>query len=793
MKINHGLIRKSLPVIFALITVMVFFYPVLVKKSLPYPADLLFGEYQPWRSYPVMGWPAGGVPHKAQYFDTIRQLYPWRLLVQDLFRQHQWPLWNPYNFSGTPLLANFQSAVFYPLRLLLFIPVAPIVTWTIEIMLQPLLSIIAMFYLLKHLKRSDAAAMIASISYGFCLYMDTFLEYNTIGHYLYLLPIGFLLIEKLIAGFNIFYIVGLALCSVLAVFAGHLQLSSAVIFSYLCYGCIRIGFEQDLNRIKYATSLLIAVLLGLGIGAVQLLPGIELILSSARSAHTTAVILKNHLVNPLQYFVYLIPDIYGNPATRNYQVTFSYPSKAVYIGIFPLLLAISIFFKKSAEPTVKTVRLMLIFWLSLILLTPVSWMLSALPLDIFKSSSPALFIFTTSCLWTVLCAYGYDNMRQNRKALYVIMGVFWIIALTAYPISKVSGFSPSLKNIIYSVIQLSLVTGFVVVGLKKNHFIRHPVFAGIGIILVAADLFYFFHKFNPFVPMQLTKVELPLIATIQNRCRENRVWGYGHATIEANFATQSRFYSADGYDPLYIKNYGQLLHASDNGNMPVIFTDQTRSDAVISRGFGEYDLPENKFRQKVLQITGTACILDKDENLSTANTFPPTEFDLLSKTDTFGLYWYKKAVHRYFVTGNYLVAETPTAAEKILFSDDFNPQTQITVNRKPGFESYKEIPDAKIHLRYYRPNSVSFSVNTPKAGLFYLSDSYYPGWQAYINGTKIDIMTADYAFRAVEIPAGNFDLFFKYEPVSFKYGLIVSLFSATVCLGTALIFSKRSR
>src|SRR5215207_4437127 len=49
------------------------------------------------------------------------QFVPWRDYAFDLLRQGQLPLWNPYNGAGAPLLANYQSALLYPLNWISFI------------------------------------------------------------------------------------------------------------------------------------------------------------------------------------------------------------------------------------------------------------------------------------------------------------------------------------------------------------------------------------------------------------------------------------------------------------------------------------------------------------------------------------------------------------------------------------------------------------------------------------------------------------------------------------------------
>jgi hypothetical protein len=42
------------------------------------------------------------------------QFYPWREFAMSEFAQGRFPLWNPYNGAGAPLLANYQSALLYP-------------------------------------------------------------------------------------------------------------------------------------------------------------------------------------------------------------------------------------------------------------------------------------------------------------------------------------------------------------------------------------------------------------------------------------------------------------------------------------------------------------------------------------------------------------------------------------------------------------------------------------------------------------------------------------------------------
>ncbi len=107
--------------LFIIVVTSLFFYPVL-KGHIPFPGDLLVGEYAPYNAYSYLGYNPGGVPNKAQGIDVLRQLYPWKYFTIESFKSLQIPFWTPYNFSGNPLMANFQSGVFYPLNVIFLRP-----------------------------------------------------------------------------------------------------------------------------------------------------------------------------------------------------------------------------------------------------------------------------------------------------------------------------------------------------------------------------------------------------------------------------------------------------------------------------------------------------------------------------------------------------------------------------------------------------------------------------------------------------------------------------------------------
>jgi uncharacterized membrane protein YfhO len=83
------------------------------------------------------------------------------------------------------------------------------------------------------------------------------------------------------------------------------------------------------------------------------------------------------------------------------------------------------------------------------------------------------------------------------------------------------------------------------------------------------------------------------------------------------------------------------------------------------------------------------------------------------------------------------------------------------------------LKEAKIS--YYSPNKIIVNVSIENSGYLLLSESYYPGWKAFDNGKKTDIIKANYIQRAVYLEKGQHIVEFKYDPLSYKIGKIITL------------------
>jgi hypothetical protein len=94
----------------------------------------------------------------------------------------------------------------------------------------------------------------------------------------------------------------------------------------------------------------------------------------------------------------------------------------------------------------------------------------------------------------------------------------------------------------------------------------------------------------------------------------------------------------------------------------------------------------------------------------------------------------------------------------------------------------------------YRPNDIAIKTSGP-GGLMVLTDQYYPGWQASIDGQPAPIYRADTAFRAVCVPSGDHTVKFEFRPAALYIGMAISVLGwlAVIVVSGAAVIRSRNR
>src|SRR3990167_10058474 len=188
--------KKIFPVLFIFSLSIVFSWQFFTNGLLPIPSDTIIGLYHPFRDLYSENYP-NGIPFKNFLItDPVRQIYPWKELAVSVMKNFELPLWNPYSFSGTPLLANFQSGVFYIFNFLYFIlPFS--IAWSYIVLLGPLLTGLLMFFYLDNLKLNKWASLIGATTITFSGFFVAWMEWGSIIHTTLWLPLILLSVDKI--------------------------------------------------------------------------------------------------------------------------------------------------------------------------------------------------------------------------------------------------------------------------------------------------------------------------------------------------------------------------------------------------------------------------------------------------------------------------------------------------------------------------------------------------------------------------------------------------------------------
>lgn len=782
--------KDYLALFFLFIVCCAFFYKSIFFGLVPIPGDLLIGEYGPWKTYSYLGYVPGSFPNKAQYFDVLRQLYPWKTLVVDSIKNGIFPLWNPYNFSGTPLFANFQSAVLYPFNFLYFF-FPQILAWSILVFLQPLFACIWTYLYARKIGLQIWGALFAAVSFGFSSFFSVWLEYNTMGHVISFLPLALFSIEKFLSEKKIRYLFLCIFSLVSSSLGGHIQLYAYLFFFVGIY----IFFRAKSLRIPFPSVLFFSMFLSIGLASIQLLPGFELIFFAARNPHPYTEMVEKILIQPWQLIMFVVPDFFGNPATRNYWIQDTYIGKVTSIGLVAFVFLLYSFLKKKPF-FFRFFGLTALVILLFVTRNPLTEILYSFSIPFISSSAPTLGVFLFCFSLSILAGCGVDVVCLEKKQknlflpLYVIagiIGILWIVVLFSrmglIPWKEV--FSIGIKPMLYETILFGIAAVLLGIG-----FFRKQTMYVVIILLVlvqTADLFHFFQKFNPFSPPETVFPKADVLTVLQKSAGVNRFWGYGAATIEANFATQYSLFSPDGYDPLYPRWYGLFLPSTRDGKLLKTFTPQTRSDAVVAQGYGE-DNFTNTYRDRVLDTLGVLYILDRDANALTEKSFTSDRYKLIYQKEGWKIFENKKSLPRAFFVSDYRVVNTSQEFEKEFFSNSFYPKETVLLSEDPSIPA---LVSGEATIVSYVSNKVVIKTNGMSKGMLVLTDTYYPGWKAEIDGKETHIYKADYVFRGVIVPAGKHTITFTFSPMSFKIGILLSTLSLSGICFWFVFWKKR--
>lgn len=395
-----------------------------------------------------------------------------------------------------------------------------------------------------------------------------------------------------------------------------------------------------------------------------------------------------------------------------------------------------------------------------------------------------LCIFTF-CL-AVLGAIGLDEFYKNKnKSLLLKVIAFIGIAFAALFVWTYIGANDnsliSQRNIIIpfasyliGVILLIFVT-FIPVKIFKTFSKKYAAVFALSVILIFTvfELFYSFAKFNSFVKQSYIYPDTPITSKLRQIQGIDRYWGYGSAEIDPSLQIMQKNYSPLGYDALYIKRYGQFINGSKFGRLEEKIE---HTQGLIAQGFGPSDLKNNHARQRALDLLGVKYVLNKKSSPEIDSAFDEKRYKLIWQEDGFQIYQNLNSLPRISAFGNYIIARNPGKAIATIYNEKFDFKNSLVLEEAPSGFNIKKGKSKISDIKYF-PNKISFKSQTDSDSLIFISDNFYPGWQASIDGSKERIYVADYTFRAIPVRAGIHDVTLYFSSDSFRLGSVMSAFA----------------
>lgn len=123
----------------------------------------------------------------------------------------------------------------------------------------------------------------------------------------------------------------------------------------------------------------------------------------------------------------------------------------------------------------------------------------------------------------------------------------------------------------------------------------------------------------------------------------------------------------------------------------------------------------------------------------------------------------------------------------------FHPEQVVLLEH--GQPLLSDLPPSSrdhVEITHYAPEQVTISAESDRAGYLVLADTYYPGWNAMVDGREAPIYRADYIFRAVPIEAGKHSVTFEYRPISIRVGIVITSLSFSIAIAVSLFLRNRN-
>jgi hypothetical protein len=733
------------------------------------------------------------------------------------------PLWNPYIMAGRPLLADGQSAVFSPFSL----PSYLLPFWkslAVAAILKLFVASLGAYALGRVLGMRFGGALLSGVVFTFGTFFVVWLAWPLTSVYAFI-PWTLALTELLIRRPGRLTVAGLAAVIGLQFLGGHPESSFHLLFAAVVFFVFRALLSCRQRRaplralVRPALAFAIALVAGAGLAALVLAPFAEFVLHSGDLSHRLAAAAGYW---PRKYLGALfLHDYWGRPTQVDLE-SFT-QVRGWYAGAATLMLAAAALILKRTAERIAVVVFAAFCVCMVVGIPPVFGFVSRLP-GFDAAHNERLLIYVLLSL-ALLAGWGLDDLssaqlprRVSRRAVVgscsviLCIPIAWLLIGGTLSLRELgSGLSvawgfahPPLpargaeveRTVTAAIVRdsalliwLPLAAGaFALVTLRLRERRRLPVgaFVALTVVLLAADLFRANMGFNPAIPERTAAPPITGAIRYLQSQRPNRFIGVSTLALSqplpADLALSFRLYDARGYD----------------------FPVETRFDALwrrnVAPGAGDFTQPEEFASATPASLRALDLLSVSDLLIGPlqAIKFPlhGPGLRVAYRGNDGVVYSNSDALPRVFVVDHQETVRGGAAALQAVTAPGFDGRgVAVTETPLAGLpQASSAAPAGGARLASYGAQRIVIQASASARSLLVLTDDFYPGWTATVDGHPARVQRVDYLLRGVGLGPGHHTIVLRYQPASWRIGLIISLLSllgVLAALGSGALAHRR--
>ncbi|HEX9680782.1 MAG TPA: hypothetical protein VGA32_04960, partial [Anaerolineales bacterium] len=690
------------------------------------------------------------------------QFLPWHSFALQAMANGHVPLWNPWLGMGAPLLANHQSAVLYPPNLLLAV-VGPAWGHGLLVLLHLIFAGAGMVVLARRLGLGTSGQAVSAIAFSLSGYLVARAGFLSMNAALAWVPwiVGAGLAVAQVATSPSPRAHRAAAVGLLSFFlamqwlAGHAQTAWYTIvlaFAWLLASAHRAARGRGMAR--GAVAALIAVLFAAMLAAAQILPTLEYWRESQRAAGVDVEIAMTYSFWPWRLLGLLAPDLFGNPATGDYWGYGNYWEDAVYIGVFPFLFALASMrraFRRSPDESAGWLRLSVVLagaalFFALGKNTPVYPLLFRYVPTFDAFQAPARWNLITVFSLTVLAGFGADSWPalKGRGLYWTRLGTAGAVAALAVSLSAglfLSGMEPSIPRAVARASFWVLLAGALSLARGRIGADASRVLLG---AIVVADLAVAGSGLNPSLPRIILDRPSQLARLADGG---HRVYMPAGLEYEIKFRQVLRF---DRFSPP-----DDWITARDSGLPNALFLDRVASannfDPLLPARYSAWiewlEIQPTAAQEELLALMDVAWRAEAEPGTALRAEYVPVA-----------------SPSRARIVPSVVCVDGSAAAGALLAAEGFDASRVVVLEGCLSEEAARAGGEGSAMIvSMDDPNAVVVEVDAPSGGWLLVSDTWYPGWEAQVDGAPSHLYRADYLFRAVYVPPQARQVEFRYR------------------------------